>query len=241
MAQDQTSRSMRRTLLISLLILAFGVGVLVLRQLALRRQVQIADQQNQQLTAQTTALAQRLEAAEARIETLQNRAAHSPLPGSSLSTSMPSAKVIGPPNTLLAGDVPTAWAPRSPDGGAEWLAIEFGLEVEMAEVRIRESYNPGAIVRVAALVNGQETTLWEGASKTGPAPRDFVIRAPPGLRSRNIVVHLDTARVPGWNEIDAVELLGRDGTRQWASSATASSSYAEATSSFIGQGTALLR
>jgi len=40
-------------------------------------------------------------------------------------------------------------------------------------------------------------------------------------------VYLDRRRVPGWNEIDAVELVGRDGSRQWATSAIASSSYAE--------------
>ena len=39
-------------------------------------------------------------------------------------------------------------------------------------------------------------------------------------------LHLDTTRVSGWNEIDAVELIGRDGSRQWATSAKASSSYA---------------
>ena len=32
-------------------------------------------------------------------------------------------------------------------------------------------------------------------------------------------------RVAGWNEIDAVELIGRDGSRQWAKGANASSSY----------------
>ena len=38
-------------------------------------------------------------------------------------------------------------------------------------------------------------------------------------------VYLDTKRVAGWNEIDAVELIGRDGSRQWAKGASASSSY----------------
>jgi hypothetical protein len=32
--------------------------------------------------------------------------------------------------------------------------------------------------------------------------------------------------VPGWNEIDAVELIG-DGIRQWAKSAAASSSFSD--------------
>ena len=38
---------------------------------------------------------------------------------------------------------------------------------------------------------------------------------------------LDTNRAPGWNEIDAVELLGPGG-RQWASDARASSNYGQA-------------
>jgi hypothetical protein len=50
---------------------------------------------------------------------------------------------------------------------------------------------------------------------------------PPGVRSDQIKVYLDTARVPGWNEIDAVELIGADGTRQWASGSSASSYYGD--------------
>jgi hypothetical protein len=42
-----------------------------------------------------------------------------------------------------------------------------------------------------------------------------------------VKVYLDTARVPGWNEIDAVQIIGRDGSQQWAKHATASSTYAE--------------
>jgi hypothetical protein len=104
----------------------------------------------------------------------------------------------------------------------------FENEMDIAEVRIRETYNPGAIVKVTAMVNGQEVTLWEGtAYPGGAAPRDFVVRSPYSVRANSVVVHLDTTRVRGWNEIDAVELVGRDGSRQWASSSRASSSYAD--------------
>ena len=48
-----------------------------------------------------------------------------------------------------------------------------------------------------------------------------------GVNARSVKVYLDTSRVPGWNEIDAVELIGRDGSRQWARQASASSTYAE--------------
>jgi len=136
-------------------------------------------------------------------------------------------QVLGAPDTERAGDVPTAWASREPDGGPEWLATGFDQEVDIAEVRIRETYNPGAISKVTAVANGQEVVLWEGAAQGGAAPRDFVVRPTSNVRASSVVVHLDTARVPGWNEIDAVELVGRDGSRQWATSANASSTYAE--------------
>jgi hypothetical protein len=136
-------------------------------------------------------------------------------------------QVAGPPDTHQSGDISTAWASRSPDGGPEWLSANFDQPVELAEVRVRETYNPGAISKVTAMVNGQEMTLWEGTAQGGSAPRDFVIRPPAGIQAQSVVVHLDTARVPGWNEIDAVELVGRDGSRQWASTVSASSTYAE--------------
>ena len=42
-------------------------------------------------------------------------------------------------------------------------------------------------------------------------------------------IYLDTKRVNGWNEIDAVELVGKDGSKQWAVNASASSTYASKT------------
>jgi hypothetical protein len=136
-------------------------------------------------------------------------------------------QVVGPPDTPAAGDYSTAWASREPDGGPEWLSVGFDRAVEVAEVRIRESYNPGAIVRITTMVNNQEIVLWEGQSARGAAPRDFVVRPATSVQAQGVIIHLDTASVPGWNEIDAVELVGRDGSRRWASSATASSSFAD--------------
>jgi hypothetical protein len=136
-------------------------------------------------------------------------------------------QAAGPPNTPLAGDEVTAWASRQADAGPEWLRVDYAQAVDVAEIRIRESYNPGAISRVTGVVNGQEVVLWEGTATAGTAPCDFVVPVQSQLVAQSIVVHLDTARVPGWNEIDAVELVGKDGTRQWAQSANASSSYAD--------------
>jgi len=136
-------------------------------------------------------------------------------------------QALGAPNTERAGDLPTAWASREPDAGPEWLAVGFDHAVDVAEIRVRETFNPGAISKVTALENGREVLLWEGTAAGGVAPRDFVIPLSGNVRADSVVIHLDTARVPGWNEIDAVELVGRDGSRQWATAANASSTYAE--------------
>jgi hypothetical protein len=139
-------------------------------------------------------------------------------------------QIVGPPDTDHAGDLPTAWASLQADGsGAEWLWAGFDRPVWVAEVRIRESFNPGAISKVTAKVGDQEIVLWEGTATGGRAPRDFVIPVTQNISAQSVVVYLDSDRVAGWNEIDAIELVGRDGSRQWASSANASSTYAERT------------
>ena len=137
-------------------------------------------------------------------------------------------QTIGPPDTHRAGDIPTAWASRNPDGGEEWLNLDYSNPVYLAELRVRETYNPGAISKVAAVLpNGQEQIIWEGVTEPGEAPIEKVFPVSGNIYAKGVKVYLDTRRVPGWNEIDAVELVGRDGTRQWASQATASSSYAD--------------
>jgi len=129
---------------------------------------------------------------------------------------------------MQAGDLSTAWAPRLQDGGEEWLHLDFLAPVQLAEVRVRETYNPGAISKVAAVLpGGQEVTLWEGIEEPAVAPVERVFPVAGVVTAGSVRVYLDTRRVPGWNEIDAVELVGRDGSRQWASHARASSSFAD--------------
>jgi len=153
---------------------------------------------------------------------------HSP-DGTLLHRSWGPEQVVGPPNTPEAGDIPTAWAPQSSQSSAEeWLHLGYEQPVEVAEVRVRETYNPGAISKIAAVMpDGRETVVWEGTEPAAQAPVDRSFPVPPGIQANQIKVYLDRQRSPGWNEIDAVELVGRDGTRQWAASASASSSYAE--------------
>lgn len=135
-------------------------------------------------------------------------------------------QIIGPPDTHTAGDAITAWASKQANAGPEWLTAGFDNAVDIAEVRVRESFNPGAISKITAMANGQEVTLWEGTAASSKGIREFVVRPTFSVTANSVTVHMDTTRVKGWSEVDAVELVGRDGSRQWASSASASSTYA---------------
>lgn len=137
-------------------------------------------------------------------------------------------QATGEPDTPIAGDHGTAWAPKHPQGGLVTLELGFARAVRVDAVRVRETLAAGAVVAVAARTpDGLWVTIWEGSVAPAEAPRWF---EPPvtatSFRTDRLRLTLDTDRVAGWNEIDAVELVG-DGWRQWASDATASSSYAD--------------
>jgi hypothetical protein len=139
-------------------------------------------------------------------------------------------QVVGEPDTQQLGDLPTAWAPKQQNGGEEWLQVEFENAVALAEINVHETHNPGAISKVAAILpDGSERLIWEGdfdqEQATDIVERAFQVRD--AITANSVKIYLDTARVPGWNEIDAVELVGADQSRQWAASAKASSTYAQ--------------
>ena len=151
-------------------------------------------------------------------------------------------QAVGEPDTMSAGDQRTAWAPAAADGGPEWLELGYEKAVEIAQVRVRETCGAGCIAKVAAILEGgREVVIWQGRQSAGEGIVDAPFNAPPGLSARGVKVYLDTARVPGWNEIDAVELIGRDGSRQWAKTASASSSYGAGALSGFGDGSTRLK
>jgi len=139
-------------------------------------------------------------------------------------------QAAGAPDTYQPGDIPSAWASKAPDGGEEWLQVDYDRFVDLQQINVVESHNPGAISKVVAVLpDGREATVWEGTMDPS-ASDELVSSAFPvseSLRARSVKVYLDTTRVPGWNEIDAVEIVGRDGRKQWATASRASSSYAD--------------
>jgi len=139
-------------------------------------------------------------------------------------------QATGAPDTRQAGDLPSAWASKNPDGGVEWLELDYERAVGVDSIRVHESHNPGAISKVAIIrPDGGEETVWEGnladSARNELLQSDF--KVPRNVQGQKVRVYVDTGRVPGWNEIDAVQLVGKDGTQQWAVGSTASSSYSD--------------
>ena len=139
-------------------------------------------------------------------------------------------QAIGEPDTMQAGDQVTAWASLSQDGGEEWLICEYAKPITATAVRVHETYNPGALVRVMVLNDKDEETLaWEGED---PTPRDqgkgvSVIPIKPDGPVKRLKLYFDSAAVPGWNEIDAVGLADENEKVHWAVAVSASTTYAQ--------------
>jgi hypothetical protein len=136
-------------------------------------------------------------------------------------------QIVGEPDTEGYGDLTTAWASKAPDMGEVTIELDYEVAVRPDAVRVRETFNPGAVARIETRDGARWVVLWEGvAPTTSHQATWFEPRLSPSGPTRTLRLVLDTNRVQGWNEIDAVELVG-DGRRQWASSARASSSYAD--------------
>jgi hypothetical protein len=140
-------------------------------------------------------------------------------------------QATGAPDTWPnSGDIQTAWASQTPDGQKEWLELTYEAPIRPTAVLIYETYNPGAVDRVTGFnADGKEFDLWAGADPTpaGSGKGISIMPLHPEIDVTKIRVYLDSPKVAGWNEIDAVGLLDASGVTHWAKSATASSTYAD--------------
>ena len=135
-------------------------------------------------------------------------------------------QAAGPPNAQLWEDQETAWVTLAENAGKEWLDLDYEPPFIAHQVRIRETFNPGAVVELVLKgEDGREIVRIPVVNVARTAPEwlevSFDATAVP---VRSVRVILDTSRVAGWNEIDAVELVGPT-HRAWAEAAHASSFY----------------
>ena len=116
-------------------------------------------------------------------------------------------QATGPPNTNGCGDHATAWATRKADRRNEWLELGYPSKVLTTKIRIYETFNPGAVIRVEGFVGGIWRTVWSGQDPNFACPgiAELILDEPVELD--RIRIHLDSLNVKGWNEIDAVALV----------------------------------
>lgn len=129
----------------------------------------------------------------------------------------PSA-ATGSPDVSECKDNGHAWAPEKEDMGEQWLELEYDCPVYVSGINIHETYGPGAVKRIELINNGIYNVVYEcmdsKGCKTKQCPRYFEINFGnmTNYTSDRVRIILDTD-LPGWNEIDAVELVGYE--RRW--------------------------
>ncbi len=127
-------------------------------------------------------------------------------------------EVIGPPDVYpLLRDADATWAPLRPDGGVEWLDVEFAPSDGVAHrVLVFETCGPGAVFAVTELVDTEDyrrkgrrwRPLWQGLPDRGPhrEAQLLVVELEPARKVARLRLWLDTRIDRSWNMIDAVAL-----------------------------------
>jgi hypothetical protein len=122
-------------------------------------------------------------------------------------------RATGAPDSQTYGDQSTAWATKDQDAGIEWIELEYPKPANATEIRIRQNNAPGAIVKVELLdENSAAHVVWQGPDATiyptGEIAWLNVKFEKTNFTTRRVKITLATNVVSGWNEIDAVQLVG---------------------------------
>ena len=120
-------------------------------------------------------------------------------------------QATGAPNVDGYGDNAAAWTSKTPDGGIEWLDLKYPRPVHATEVRVRESCGSGAVIKIEVYdEQGTAHAVWQGNDPTTELNYLMVKFPKTTFKTDRVKVTLATNVVPGWNEIDAVQLVGTD-------------------------------
>lgn len=120
-------------------------------------------------------------------------------------------QAVGSPNVDRYGDNGMAWVSKTEDAGIEWIDLKFPKPVHASEVRIRESCGSGAVIKVELFdEQGAGHAVWAGNDPTKDLNYLIVKFPKTTYKTARVKVSLATNVVPGWNEVDAVQLVGTD-------------------------------
>ncbi|MBD2723074.1 OmpA family protein [Hymenobacter armeniacus] len=117
-------------------------------------------------------------------------------------------QVLSVPNALPLGQISNdAWIPRK-EGPNEFIEVRFARSIQAQQVTIVENFNPGSITKVELVdTKGEHHEVYTNANP-GPLPEAFrtlEVRFPPAdYRTLGVKVYMNTAKVEGVNQIDAI-------------------------------------
>lgn len=91
------------------------------------------------------------------------------------------------------------------------MDLKYPKPVHATAVRIRESYGSGAVIKVELFdEQGSAHTAWAGNDPTTQLNYLMVTMPKTTYKTARVKITLATNVIPGWNEIDAVQLVGTD-------------------------------
>jgi hypothetical protein len=122
-------------------------------------------------------------------------------------------QAVGEPNVTECGDNGLAWASESSTAALDWIELTYATPVIPTEINIHQSYNPSQVVEVDLIdTAGTTYTAWQGSPKpisTCPDLMTITFDKKQEMLVEKVVVIIDQSILGlGWNEIDAVELVG---------------------------------
>lgn len=122
-------------------------------------------------------------------------------------------RATGTPDTEAYGDRDTSWATKESDAGLEWIELEYAKPVNASQIKIRQNNAPGAIISVDIYdETGSAHNIWKGPDATQYKPSTISWLNIPfektAFKTQRVKITLATNAVSGWNEIDAVQLIG---------------------------------
>jgi hypothetical protein len=129
------------------------------------------------------------------------------------STSWTAMQATGAPNVDECGDNSQAWASFS-NNTLEWIELTYATPVVPTEINIYQSYNPSQVVQVDVISpDGITYTVWTGTPEFVefcPDLMTITVDLDEEILAKKVVVIIDQSVLKtSWNEIDAVELVGR--------------------------------
>ncbi|WP_165699329.1 OmpA family protein [Hymenobacter jejuensis] len=117
-------------------------------------------------------------------------------------------KVLGEPNAQPLGQISNeAWIPKK-EGNNESIEVKFVKSLIAKQVTVVENFNPGSITKIELIdTRGERHQVYENKNP-GPIPETFrslqVTFPAATYRTIGVAVTMNTAKVNGVNQIDAI-------------------------------------